>query len=47
VADAGANVRYAGPTVECGPFHVPWVTSDDGRLSLVYVSRPKVTLGSP
>jgi hypothetical protein len=32
---------------QCNAFHVPWATSDDGRLSFVYVSMPEVTLETP
>lgn len=33
-----------GPKLECGPFHIPWSTSDDGRVSFVYTSKPSLRL---
>ncbi len=34
----------AGGAIECGIYHIPYTTSEDGAMSLLYLSRPEITI---
>ena len=34
----------AGGAIECGIYHIPYTTSEDGSMSILYLSRPEITL---
>jgi transglutaminase-like putative cysteine protease len=33
-----------GALVQCGIYHIPWLTSEDGSMPVLYVSLPKIEL---